>query len=83
MLCCMTGRRILASTFTPFLLLGTAQGQPAVYVDDSASGTNDGSSWCDAYVYLQDALAAAAASGGAVTEIRVARGTYTPDRDAA
>jgi len=33
-------------------------------------------------VYLQNALAAAEASGGTVTEIRVAHGTYKPDRGA-
>ena len=56
--------------------------QPVLYVDDSATGANNGSSWCDAYVYLQDALAAARASGESVTEIRVAQGTYKPDRGA-
>ncbi len=53
-----------------------------LYVDDSATGANDGSSWSDAYRYLQDALAAARASGGAVTEIRVAQGIYKPDQGA-
>lgn len=61
-------------------LAASAQGQPVLYVDGTATGANDGSSWCDAYLYLQDALAAAAASGGVVTEIRVAQGIYTADR---
>ncbi len=56
--------------------------QPVLYVDDSATGANDGSSWCDAYRYLQDALATARASDGTVTEIRVAQGTYKPDQGA-
>ncbi|MHC4479012.1 MAG: PASTA domain-containing protein [Planctomycetota bacterium] len=46
------------------------------YVDGDAGGAGDGSSWADAYNYLQDALAAAA--GGA--EIRVAQGLYKPDQ---
>lgn len=44
------------------------------YVDDSATGAGDGSSWEDAFTDLQDALAAA----GAGKIIRVAQGTYKP-----
>lgn len=52
---------------------------PVVYVDaDATSGANDGSSWADAFIELQDALCAASRSGGAVTEIWVAEGTYEP-----
>jgi len=58
----------------------SAKGQTTLYVDDDAPGVRDGSSWCNAYVFLQDALAAAAASGGTVTEIRVAQGIYRPDQ---
>jgi hypothetical protein len=49
------------------------------YVDANARGKNDGSSWANAYVYLQDALADANEAPKPV-EIRVAQGTYTPDR---
>ncbi len=61
---------------------GSVQGLTVLYVDDDASGADDGSSWCDAYIFLQDALAAAMASGGTVAEIRVAQGTYKPDQGA-
>ena len=53
--------------------------QSMLHVDDDAVGANDGSSWCDAFVQLQDALLVATNSGGAVTEIRVAQGLYLPD----
>jgi predicted outer membrane repeat protein len=51
--------------------------EPIVYyVDDDATGANDGSSWADAYWMLQDALAA----GRYGDEIRVAQGNYKPDQ---
>lgn len=50
-----------------------------IYVDDDAAGNDDGSSWQNAYQYLQDALAVAEYGD----EIRVARGVYRPDRSTA
>jgi probable HAF family extracellular repeat protein len=49
-----------------------------IYVDGDATGANDGSSWDDAFNYLQDALATAWSGD----EIRVAQGVYKPDQGA-
>lgn len=46
---------------------------PACHVKHDASGSNNGTSWANAYRRLQDALASAGCG-----EIRVARGIYTP-----
>lgn len=51
------------------------QAQELLYVDDNASGADDGSSWNDAYPNLQDALSAASDED----VIAVAAGTYYPD----
>jgi hypothetical protein len=65
-------------TISAFLLvLGcTAYAEQIIYVDADANGTNDGSSWRDAYKYLQDALMMA--SDG--DQIHVAQGIYKPDQ---
>lgn len=55
-----------------------AQGRldPVLHVDADATGPlHDGSSWCQAFLTLDQALAAATAG----TTVRVAQGTYTPD----
>lgn len=56
-----------------------ASSQTIIYVDADAVGSNDGSSWEDAFVYLQDGLAIAEAGD----EIWVAEGVYRPDLGAA
>jgi hypothetical protein len=53
-----------------------------IYVDANANGANNGSSWADAYNYLQDALADAESDPN-VDEIRVGQGTYKPDSSSA
>ena len=49
-----------------------------IYVDANATGANYGSSWEDAFNYLQSALSVARNGD----EIRVADGIYKPDEDA-
>ena len=56
--------------------------QTVQYVDDDAPVGGDGRSWATSHRYLQDALTAARESGGTVTDIWVAAGTYRPDQGA-
>jgi len=58
--------------------LAPVAGAGTLYVDDDASPGGNGGSWETAFACLQDALAVAASGD----EIRVAQGTYFPDRDA-
>jgi hypothetical protein len=52
-----------------------------VYVDDDAPAGGDGTTWPTAFRFLQDGLAFAANPANGVTEVRVAQGTYIPDRN--
>ncbi len=54
---------------------------PVLYVDDDAAAGGDGRSWATAINDLQRAICLATSSGGAVSEIWVAAGTYRPDRE--
>ena len=47
-----------------------------IYVDSNADGANNGSSWINAFKYLQDGLAEASGTD----QIWVAEGIYKPDR---
>ncbi len=70
----------LALALILLLGAGSVLGQPVRVVDASAPPGGDGLTWTTAFTYLQDALAAAAAPGSGVNELRVAAGTYKPDR---
>jgi len=59
------------------VLCGVGQSR-VIYVDGGTGGAGDGSSWSEAFVHLQDALAVAEAGD----EIRVAQGVYRPDQGA-
>ena len=63
-----------------FALSVSAYADRTIYVDDDAIGANDGSSWQNAYTFLQDALADAETADKPI-EIRVAQGIYTPNRN--
>jgi hypothetical protein len=54
----------------------SAAAQRVLFVNHAAGGANDGTSWADAFVSLQDALAEARSGD----EIWVAAGVYRPDQ---
>jgi len=80
----MIGTRIsslsVKITFASVLLVcSVAASGIVIHVDANAPGANDGTSWEDAYNYMQDALVEANSLSPPV-EIRVAGGTYKPDQ---
>jgi len=72
------GRVVLTVVAVVLAVAGGACAK-VIYVDDDAPPGGDGSSWATAYTFLQDALAEAEATEETV-EIRLAQGTYRPDR---
>ena len=72
---------VRVASFLIVLAASTSLAVPAsagtvLYVDDIAPPGGDGSSWETAFMFLQDALAVPGPA-----EIRIAQGTYQPDRD--
>jgi hypothetical protein len=72
-------KTILTISVLHFCICSAGFADKVIYVDDDANGLNDGSSWVNAYKYLQNALADANSSPKPV-EIRVAQGIYKPDQ---
>lgn len=69
------------AVFVTLLLLSLApigRAQTVIFVDRTANGGDDGTSWEDAFTELSDALTAASGMAGSRI-IRVAKGTYQPD----
>lgn len=71
--------RALMLTVGVGALASPCSGQTQVFVDATAPGGGDGTSWTQAYNDLQDALESATQ----LTEIWIAQGTYYPDRGTA
>jgi hypothetical protein len=67
---------VIFALFCLFLVAPCNAG--TIFVDVDAHGANNGTSWADAYNYLQDALHDAKTAVKPI-EIRIAQGTYTPD----
>ena len=71
--------RLIGLLVFTVLLAASVHAQNTWYVDDDAPLGGNGTAWSTAFRHLQDALASAASGD----EIRVAQGTYWPDRDEA
>jgi hypothetical protein len=72
-------KKVLLLTTVVLAVVACSSFGKTIYVDDDAHGLGDGSSWENAFNYLQDALAAAKTMGQPV-EVRVAQGIYRPDQ---
>jgi predicted outer membrane repeat protein/parallel beta-helix repeat protein len=81
----MRGKNLKVMLTASILLISVVICAPCkgkiIFVDAGSPGANDGSSWADAYNYLQDALADAN-TAEKPAEILVAQGVYKPDQGA-
>ena len=68
--------RILFCVVVTLFITATAQAQSIIYVSHVATGADTGTSWSDAFTFLQDALQVAQSGD----ELWVAQGTYRPDQ---
>ncbi len=71
-------KTILISSLIIIIASIAAKANTVIYVDANANGLNDGTSWQNAYNFLQDALSDANTSSKPI-EIWVTAGTYKPD----
>jgi hypothetical protein len=71
---CVEGDWFWRLPLAVILWSASATAQTVVYVDPDAPGLDDGTSWMNAFLDLQDALVGASSN----TEIRVAEGVYYP-----
>jgi hypothetical protein len=69
-------RASFVSLLLVLAVVEVALGGSTIYVDADAKGKNNGTTWTNAYKFLQDALVASSTAN----EIRVAQGVYKPDR---
>lgn len=72
-------RRIMAERID----MGAYEFGEVIYVNDDAAGMNNGTSWTDAYNYLQDALDNVVSGVVGGDEIWIAAGVYKPDENTA
>lgn len=52
-----------------------------IFVNPTATGTNNGSSWVNAFTSLSQAINQAASNTGSIYSLFIAEGTYFPDVD--